>query len=173
MLAIASVVISLDQWTKAKILKTLSAEGDSMSILSWFDFTLIFNPAAAFGLMRNLPENIRTWVFFILPPAVLTILWFGYIRHFKKNELLGPIAMGLVIGGALGNYIDRFTVGKVVDFIDWFYLSGSGKCILLFYNRTPQSCHWPAFNIADSAISCAIFLLIVQQILTFKNQPKK
>ena len=159
----ATAVVALDQWSKAAILDLLNGEGDSMSLLSWFDFTLVFNPAAAFGLFRDLPPTFRTWFFYLLPPVILVLIWFVYVRHFKPKETLGPIALGLVIGGAIGNYIDRLTIERVVDFVDWHYTTSSTQCIPLFYFRAPSTCHWPAFNIADSAICIAIVLLLGSQ----------
>ena len=163
-LSVAAAILCFDQWSKAAIQNILKSEGDSQSLLSWFDFTLIYNPAAAFGLFRGLPDNVRVWFFYLLTPVVLFFIWWTYIRKFKPGERLMPLCMGLVLGGALGNYLDRFIYGKVVDFVDWHYASSSGKCLPLFYYRVEGSCHWPAFNIADSAISVAVGLIVCSQL---------
>lgn len=118
------------------------------------------NYGAAFGMLRNLPDSIRTGFFLLLPIAVLVLLWFSYVRHFKIGDLLGPVAMGLILGGALGNVIDRLKHGYVIDFIDWHYPS-TGKCLPLFFKMSPDACHWPVFNFADSAISAAMVLLVI------------
>jgi len=159
-LSIGVFVIAIDQWTKNLALDKLAREGDTIPFLSWFSWTLVYNRGAAFGMLRNLPESIRIGFFVLLPFVVLTLLWFSYVRNFKKTDSLGPIAMGLVFGGAIGNVIDRIRFGYVIDFIDWFYPTSSGKCLPLFFQISPTECHWPVFNIADSAISCAMVLLL-------------
>lgn len=173
-LSFAAVILSLDQWSKAAIQNVLKNEGDSFSFLSWFDFTLVYNPAAAFGLFRGLPENIRNWFFYLLTPIVLFFIWWTYVKKMEARERLMPICMGLILGGALGNYLDRFIYGKVVDFVDWHYATSSGKCIPAFYHRAEGTCHWPAFNIADSAICVAVTLLVGTQLWEgyqeYKNQ---
>ena len=69
--------------------------------------------------------------------------------------------LALILGGAIGNLWDRIILGHVVDFVDWFYPS-SGSCLPFFYNRPElQTCHWPAFNIADSVILIGVGLLII------------
>lgn len=159
-ISIAIIVIALDQWTKNLALDALQTQGQSIPWLSWFHFTLVHNYGAAFGMFNNLPEAVRSWFFFSLPVVVLGILWWSFIRHFKASDRFGPITMGLVVGGALGNFIDRIRFGYVVDFIDWFYPTSGTSCFPLFFYVSPGTCHWPVFNIADSAISVAMGLLI-------------
>ena len=170
-LSIAIFVIGLDQWTKQVALETLARQGDTRPFLGWFHFTLVHNYGAAFGMLRKLPDSIRAGFFILLPLVVLTILWFSYVRRFNTKELLGPAAIGLVVGGALGNLIDRIRHGYVIDFIDWFYPSSSNSCIPLFFNmdNMPNTCHWPVFNVADSAISIAMILLVVHSMKLDKS----
>jgi len=158
-LSLAALVVTLDQGTKQLALETFTREGESRPFLSWFHFTLVYNYGAAFGILRNLPESIRVIFFSVLPIVVIAVLWFAYVRKFRTTERLGPIAIGLVVGGALGNLIDRLRHGYVVDFIDWFYRSDK-ECIRFFYPFTTGTCHWPVFNIADAAITIAMFLLV-------------
>jgi len=161
-LSLGIVVISLDQWTKIKALSVLQTEGSSQGFLSWWSWTLVHNYGAAFGMLKNVPASIRTVFFLLMPLTILIVLWWTYVRRFKSSEILGPLAMGLVFGGALGNMIDRVKYGYVIDFVDWFYPSSSGSCIPLFFPAQPQgTCHWPVFNIADSAISIAMILLFI------------
>lgn len=166
-ISVAIFVISVDQWTKHLALQAFSREGESSTVFSWFNFTLVYNFGAAFGMLKNLPDSVRTGFFLLLPIIVLSVLWFSYVRKFHPRELLGPISIGLVIGGALGNLIDRIRQGKVTDFIDWYYRS-SGSCLPQFYRLPPDQCHWPVFNIADSAISLAMVLLVIYSF----RQPK-
>ncbi len=160
-LSLAAFVVAIDQATKQLALETFSREGESRELLSWFSFTLVYNYGAAFGILKNLPESIRTGFFVLLPILVLGVLWWSYVRKFKAQEIMGPVAMGLVVGGAIGNLIDRIRYGYVVDFIDWYYKTSSDKCIPAFYPFAPGTCHWPVFNVADSAITLAIGLLIL------------
>jgi len=159
-ISLGALVIAVDQWTKSWALDKLESLGSSIDVLSWWSWTLVHNYGAAFGMLRNLPESVRGAFFLVLPLGVLLLLWFSYVRHFKKGDLMGPVAMGLILGGALGNVIDRLRHGYVVDFIDWHYPSLEG-CVPLFYKMTPEACHWPVFNFADSAIFCAMFLLVI------------
>ncbi len=161
-----AAIIALDQWTKELALETFAQEGDSKPFFSWWSFTLVHNYGAAFGMFRGLPESIRIFFFVLLPITVLGLLWWFYVRKFDPKERLGPLAMGLVLGGALGNLIDRIRHGYVIDFVDWFYQS-SGSCLPQFHHFTPDTCHWPVFNVADTAISIAMVLLIIH---SFKKE---
>lgn len=155
-----AAVIALDQWTKQLALETFAQEGDSRPFVNGWQFTLVHNHGAAFGMFRGLPDSIRTLFFVLLPVSILALLWWFYIRKFDPRERLGPCAMGLVFGGAIGNLIDRIRHGYVIDFIDWFY-SSKGECLPQFHKFTADTCHWPVFNVADTAISIAMALLIL------------
>ena len=110
-----------------------------------FNLTLVMNPGAAFGMFANLPSDIRRIML-----AIVTIVAMGLIllllKREAKDDLISKIGLYMVMGGAFGNLIDRFKYDAVVDFLD-FYV---GKY------------HWPAFNIADSAICVAVFILIMR-----------
>lgn len=160
---LALFIISLDQWTKQLILDRFTYEGQTEHFLGWFNFTLVHNPGAAFGMFRNLPDPWREYFFYALPFVVLGILWFTYVRKIDPKDKWGAISMGLVVGGAFGNYIDRIRFGYVIDFIDWSFPM-TGTCPPLFYHFTPERCHWPKFNVADSAICIAAGFLIIQSI---------
>ena len=171
-LSLAALVLALDQWTKQSALTALGREGDSIPVLSWFHFTLVHNHAAAFGVFHGIPEGLRVGFLMLLPLAVLTLLWWFFVRKMSPVETLAPVTMGLVVGGAIGNLIDRICFGFVIDFIDWFYPS-KGSCLPLFFpgstNGLEGSCHWPVFNVADSAISIAMVLLVITSFLDSKN----
>ncbi|MEZ4814887.1 MAG: signal peptidase II [Bdellovibrionota bacterium] len=164
---IGCLILGLDQWTKQLALEVLRFEGDSKGFLSWWSWTLVYNRAAAFGIFSSIPfvdtEAVRIGFLLAVPVVVLGLLWYFYIRKFEANENYRPAVMGLVVGGAIGNLIDRIRFQYVVDFVDWFYPSASGKCIPLFFpGQNGTTCHWPVFNIADSAISVALVLLILE-----------
>jgi signal peptidase II len=123
-------------------------------------------------MFRNINDSIRGAFFVLLPLSVLALLWWTYVRKFGSNETLGPAAMGLVLGGAVGNLIDRLRFGYVIDFIDWSYPSSSGSCLPQFHFDMSR-CHWPVFNIADSAITGAMILLIVYAFLHSREEKKE
>lgn len=138
---------------------------------------MVYNRAAAFGIFSSIPgvdsDSVRIGFLLFVPIVVICCLWFFYIRHFKKDEIFRPAVMGLVIGGAIGNLIDRLRFKYVIDFIDWFYPSSNGKCIPLFFSgEEGLTCHWPVFNIADAAICVAIGLLLLEPWI-LKHSAKK
>jgi signal peptidase II len=108
-----------------------------------FNLTLVFNTGVAFGLLADLGPGVRELV---LGGATILALWvvlYLLLTEYRES-FSGQLAIGMIVGGALGNAIDRFLLGSVVDFFD-FYLG---------------QWHWPAFNIADSAICIGVGLLI-------------
>jgi signal peptidase II len=155
-----AAVLAVDQWSKHLTLKSFFHEGQTTSIFSWFNLTLVHNHGVAFGMFRGLPDEVRLGFLLALPPVVLFALWFFMVRKLPKEETLVPIALGLVLGGAIGNLIDRIRFGYVIDMIDWHYPMIGQSCIPLFYPMSTDRCHWPVFNVADSAITIAMALLI-------------
>jgi len=137
----ATVVIILDRWTKYLIVENISLGHTLPLIKDFLHLTYIQNPGAAFGLFAN-----KTWLFIVITLLILgTIIFLQYTV--AKNNLWLSIAFGLIAGGAIGNFIDRWQTGLVVDFIDFRGI-------------------WPyIFNIADAAIVIAMFLL-AWQIMT-------
>ena len=143
-LGLSGLVIVLDQLSKWRILAALRP-GRSIEVLPFFNLALVFNPGAAFSFLSD-AGGWQRWFFIALALAVsgwLTLL----IRSHAAERLL-PLAAALILGGALGNVIDRIRFGAVVDFLD---VHAAGW-------------HWPAFNVADSAISLGVALLIWQQL---------
>ena len=110
------------------------------------------NKGIAFGLLRNLPDNIRKYFLIYLPVGIIIILSF-YIISTKKMSKLTLWGFILIISGALGNLIDRYFYGYVVDFIDVYI----------------KNFHWPAFNFADAYITIGTFLLIIDECLRRKR----
>jgi len=137
------------------------------SFLPFFNFTLLHNYGAAFSFLSD-AGGWQRWFFGVIAFAVsvFLVVWIVKLEPHKKIELAG---LSCILGGALGNLYDRIILGYVVDFIDWFYYSES--CLPFFYGRSDlQTCHWPAFNIADSAILLGVSLLIIDML--FLNQDK-
>jgi len=154
-LGLAGLVIGLDQACKAWISATMSLY-ESIPVLPFLNLTLLHNTGAAFSFLAD-AGGWQRWLFsaLALVVSVLIIFWLFYIPPRHRLQAAG---LALILGGALGNVWDRITLGYVVDFLDIYY----------------QTWHWPAFNIADSAISVGAVLLIVDAILfSQKNPPQK
>ncbi len=114
---------------------------------SWFNFKIALNKGAAWGLFRNLSPDWRV-PFFVLISAVAVTVIILFYRKIEGQRLVGS-ALVLILGGAIGNLIDRVRLGWVVDFIDWHY----------------GDSHWPTFNIADVAISVGVGLMVLDMIV--------
>ncbi|MGB4767324.1 MAG: signal peptidase II [Rugosibacter sp.] len=145
-LALAAVVIGIDQLSKWWVL-THFHYMESLPVASFFNLYLVFNPGAAFSFLAD-AGGWQKWFFVALSSAVsawLLALLRQHTRH--ANERLMPTALSLILGGAIGNVIDRIRLDAVVDFLD-FHLAGY---------------HFPAFNVADSAISIGVALMLVHQ----------
>ncbi len=153
---IITTIIILDQLTKGAIQENFSL-GESLPIIGgFFNFTYIQNTGAAFGFLAKASDSIRRPLFLYLP--VLACFWLVYlIWKSRKGPLLPCLSYSLIFAGAVGNLIDRFSIGYVVDFLD-FYIGQH---------------HYPAFNIADSSITIAAILLLVDSFLEFRNQKKE
>lgn len=143
--AVSLAVIGLDQWSKQVALHRL-IPGDPYRIAGWFDLTLAFNRGAAFSFLSS-ADGWQRWLFTVIALLVSGVLGV-WLWRMDRRLVLQPLAVALIIGGALGNLIDRFHYGYVVDFISWHY----------------QHWYWPAFNVADSAITVGAVLLIADML---------
>jgi signal peptidase II len=171
---VVAVIFVLDQITKNWAVSDLSY-AEPNDFLPFFNFTLLYNYGAAFSFLSD-AGGWQRWFFTIVAMAVsvLLVVWIMRLERTKKLEL---IALTFILGGALGNLYDRVLLGYVVDFIDWFY-PASQSCLPFFYARQDlQSCHWPAFNIADACILLGVSALLIDTFLTKDNAkniaPKK
>lgn len=159
----ALITVWLDQWSKrwaleALYLKVKAGEAvvapadaaalysRNIEVTSWFNFHLVGNKGAAWGIFKNLPEQWRVLFFAVLTIVALGMMFMMYLQ--SNGQRLMRFALLLIIGGAIGNFIDRLTIGYVIDFIDWHY---GGK-------------HWPTFNVADVWISVGVGLMLVDMI---------
>lgn len=136
MLGVACIIFVLDQIFKFMAVNYLSYGMSKVIIPHFFNLTLVFNRGAAFGILQG-----QQILLFILSIICLVVLATIYKLYAKNNKAIA-ILLGLILGGALGNAVDRIRFGYVVDFLD-FYLN---------------QYHWPAFNLADSAISIGTVL---------------
>lgn len=140
---VAGSVLVLDQLTKAVVLRTLELHESIPVIEKLFSLTYIRNPGAAFGLFSEHGDGLRM-VFFLTVSFIAIIFLLTLYSRMPPHDLLGRLAASMVMGGALGNLVDRVRFGEVVDFLD-FYI---GRY------------HWPAFNVADSCITVGVALLM-------------
>jgi signal peptidase II len=139
---IALLVFGLDQLTKYAAIKNLVYHTE-VPVTSFLSFTLLYNPGAAFSFL----SNAGGWqnLFFIVVAIVVTFIIVLIIRGLGIHDVQAAVALMLILGGALGNLLDRLRFGYVVDFIDFHY----------------GAWHWYTFNIADAAISIgAVFLML-------------
>jgi len=148
-LALAAVLVVLDQISKYWFDATYQY-GQRVAVLPFFDFTLLYNPGAAFSFLAD-GQGWQRWLFTVVALAVVGLI-LSLLRKHPQQKLFCS-ALTLVLGGAVGNLIDRVQSGHVVDF-------------LLFYWN---SWHFPAFNVADIAISCGAVLLIWDEVLRMRR----
>jgi signal peptidase II len=139
-LAVSAIVLVLDQLTKHLVTRAFTLY-ESVEITSFFNLVLVHNRGAAFSFLSDAGGWQRG---FFIVLALVASGWIVWLLRKHPQETLFCFALSLVLGGALGNVIDRVLVGAVVDFLD-FHVFGY---------------HWPAFNVADMGISCGAVLLI-------------
>jgi signal peptidase II len=144
MLSISVIVVALDQLTKWMALKYLL--GKIVAVVPFVNFVLVFNRGAAFGFLND-AGNWQNFFFVIVAAIASVVIIYMLTRLESRNTKVG-VGLALILGGAIGNVIDRLVHGYVIDFIDVFY----------------GSWHWPAFNIADSAISIGAVLLVLDAL---------
>jgi signal peptidase II len=151
---VAGVVVLLDQVTKMLALDRL-APGVPVSLIDGvLALTLVQNPGLAFGLLAGLPAGAR-WVVALLSLGALVVLVRVALRVLPRGGLLDHGTIGLIFGGAVGNLVDRARFGAVVDFVDVYW----------------RAWHWPAFNVADSAITVGVALLALRLVTDRSERP--
>ncbi len=149
-LVLAGCMLIVDQLTKLWFDSSLRY-GERLKVLPFFDFTLLYNPGAAFSFLAD-QAGWQRWFFTVLGlGAAGFILW---MMHKNRTQTRLLLALSLILSGALGNVIDRAAYGHVIDF-------------LLFYW---QNWYYPAFNIADSCITLGAILLILDEVLRLRGR---
>ncbi|WP_102347007.1 signal peptidase II [Bacillus sp. Marseille-P3661] len=147
---IALVVIIIDQWSKWLVVKRMEI-GESIPVIDQFFYlTSHRNRGAAWGILQG-----QMWFFYIITIIVIGFVVYYIWKLARKQPLLGW-ALGLILGGAIGNFIDRLFRKEVVDFFD-FYLNFG----FFTYN-------YPIFNIADSALFLGVIIILIQTLLESK-----
>ena len=146
-ICLTSAVIGLDQITKWIVDQEMVLHESIPVIPGFLNMTYVRNTGVAFGLLSSPDPGLRSillLLFSLVAIAVILIFWFKS----RQAHLLLIAALGMILGGAIGNLIDRFRLGEVIDFIDIYW----------------KDLHWPAFNIADSAITIGVILLLFHLI---------
>jgi len=158
---LSAAVVVLDQVSKTLASQWLELY-QSVEFIPLLQFTLMYNKGAAFSFLSS-AGGWQRWLFTLLALFVSGVI-VAWLRRLSAQERLQAAGLSFVLGGALGNVIDRIVLGHVVDFLDFYY--PAEQCLPLFSQLyTPVSqCHWPAFNIADSAIFVGVAILIVDSI---------
>lgn len=144
-LALAGLVVVLDQASKAWVVASIPLN-DGVKVTDFFNLVFVFNRGAAFSFLSG-ADGWQRWFFLAL--AIIISIWITSMIRMHASEKLQPTALALILGGAIGNAIDRVTRGAVVDFLDFHY----------------EAWHFWAFNVADSAISIGVVLLLLHQLM--------
>jgi signal peptidase II len=151
-LLLALLVVAADQATKQWIISSVMVPPQVIEITSFFNLVLVWNRGVSFGLF-NSGAPIGVWILSGLAVAIVSFL---VVWLWRAESRLATVSLGLIIGGAIGNVIDRLHYGAVMDFLD-FYIGGY---------------HWPAFNVADSAITVGAVLFVSESLFGASEKPK-
>ena len=148
-LAISALVIVLDQLSKLYI-SSQFVYGESLVVLSVFNLVLVHNTGAAFSFLSD-AGGVQRWLFSFV--AIAASIWIVWLLYKHRGQTLFSLALSLILGGAIGNVIDRIAYGYVVDFLHFHW----------------DMHYFPAFNLADSAITCGAFLIIIDSFKEKKH----
>lgn len=148
--SISAIIIAVDLYTK-HLVQNSFAYGDMLTITSFFDLVRYHNQGSAFGFLAEAGGWKKI---FFNSVSVLAIVVISYLIRKHATEKLFCLGLALVLGGAIGNFYDRITLGYVVDFLNFHY----------------HNIYWPAFNVADSAICVGVACLLLD---SFKKAPQK
>jgi len=142
-LGLSLLALLLDQVSKLVIVNSMQLY-QSIPITSFFKLTYVRNTGAAFSFLSD-AGGWQRW-FFAGLAILISMVIAVWLTRLKKQETLLAVALSLILGGAMGNLIDRLAYGYVIDFLDVYY----------------QTWHWPAFNVADSAITLGVMLMLLE-----------
>jgi len=148
-LSLSALIIVLDQASKLWITSHF-AYSESLTVFSVFDLVLAHNTGAAFSFLSD-AGGMQRWLFSII--AIVASVWIVWLLRRHSAQTLFALALSLILGGALGNLIDRIAYGYVVDFLSFHW----------------DEHYFPAFNLADSAITCGAFLMILDSFKERKH----
>jgi signal peptidase II len=152
-LGVAAVVLLLDQVTKWYIRRTVGLYESIVVLDSFFHITHVRNAGGAFSLFAGAPSALRV-PFFVLVSSAAVAALLVFIRRVEPSQWFLLFALGAILGGALGNLVDRITSGEVTDFLDFHW----------------RGWYWPAFNVADSFISTGMVILLLYSLLVREDE---
>jgi signal peptidase II len=152
-LGVSALVIALDWYSKQRISEALELYRPR-EIFSWLNITLAHNYGAAFSFLSD-ASGWQRW-FFVVLASVVSVVLLVWLLRLARQEWRTGLGLALVLGGAIGNLLDRVQLGYVVDFIDVHF----------------GGWHYPAFNVADSAITCGVVLLLVDALVLSRSGSK-
>jgi signal peptidase II len=154
LLAVSAIVLLLDQATKLYIDRVMDLHTSVTVVKNFFNITYLRNKGAAFSFLANFSYRLP---FFILISVVAVAVILVVFHRLRSDQRFTAVALALIFSGAVGNLIDRVRLGEVIDFLDahWYDL------------------HWPAFNVADSAICVGVALLAIDMIIEERRQKGK
>lgn len=152
-LAIVAAVVLFDQLTKLWVLHSFALYDSREIIPGFFSLTYLTNKGAAFGFLAGQTGAWRHYLFLVLGISALVVIVIAWFRM-QQSHWLYAVSLPLIGGGAIGNLIDRVRYGAVVDFLDVYI----------------GTYHWPAFNVADSAICVGVTFFLVANILEAKGK---
>jgi signal peptidase II len=150
---ISVVVIALDQLTKIIATQTLQMH-QPVAVFPLFNFTLAHNTGAAFSFLSE-AGGWQRWFFTLIAIVVSTVIAV-WLKRLRGDQVWLSVALTLILGGAIGNVWDRMTLGYVIDFLDFYY----------------GDWHWPAFNVADSAITVGAIMLAIDALFLEKARAR-
>ena len=151
---VTAVVLILDQATKLYIDRTMRLFQSIPVIDGLFSITYMRNKGAAFSFLANFNYRIPFFIMVSMIAVVAILVAFGKLRD---DQRFAAFSLSLILSGAVGNLIDRVRLGEVIDFLDVYW----------------QTHHWPAFNVADSAICVGVFLLAIDMLLEERRQKQQ
>ncbi len=149
-LVLATLVLLFD-WISKRWIESILIFGDAIKVTDFFNLVLTYNAGAAFSFLSD-ASGWQRWFFSVIALLASILIVYLLSRHASNQRF--SIALSLILGGAIGNLLDRIMLGHVVDFLD-FHVVGY---------------HWPAFNVADSAIFIGAFLLIIDSFKADQSQ---
>ena len=139
---VSAITVLIDQATKLQIVQSMRLHESIPVVPDFFSITYIRNPGAAFGILASSSNGFRL-VFFVLTSVFALVLLGTILYRLKSDDWGGQLSVAAVFGGAIGNLLDRVRFGEVIDFLDVYV----------------GAYHWPAFNVADAAISVGVCFL--------------
>ena len=152
--AIALSIVILDQASKFAVVHSMRLGQTIVLIPGFFNLSYVLNPGAAFGILASHSPSFRSPFFVGVSLLAIGLIVYYYHRYLREPTRLPGAALGLILGGAVGNLIDRLRVGMVIDFLDVFV----------------SAYHWPAFNVADAAISIGVGLMLLRMVREWRHE---